>query len=204
MILHGFVNCGAVVGAGRTNVRQSMELKKGKCTSVSHLPSAKLESNTWDTSYSYSDWSRNTWSVWEHWFGHFMAFCHHCIWIPHTNKYICSQLFPVSQKVCSWGEVFRNPQDRDWEDWNCFLLLFCKCQVPFEFLPEITWEVSSQVRTWTRISCIPQDKITSEFFSNKVARFLDSVGFTPHPSVPPQHTSSNHQAIQLPRCIHCS
>lgn len=80
------------------------------------------------------------------------------------------------------GEVFRKPQDRmswtAWEDWKCFLLL---CSVNAKSLlnscPEITWEVGSQARTWTHISCIPHDKITSEFFSNTVARFLDSPGF---------------------------
>lgn len=91
-----------------------------------------------------------------------------------------------------WGaEVSRNLQDWVWENWNCYLLLsFVNASSP---LNTLTWEASSQVRTWAHI-WIPQGKITSGHCSSTVARFWSNSA-SPHI---PQYLCNTHLQIIKP------
>lgn len=51
------------------------------------------------------------------------------------------------------------------------LLCFVNAKSLLNICPEVTWEVCSQARTWIHISWIPQDRVTSENFSSRVAVF---------------------------------
>lgn len=81
-----------------------------------------------------------------------MTFCRHCIWILPIYKYICSQLFPVSQKVCSflvqseevkYSETHKMEPERT-EIASCYSSVHAKLLL--NSCPEITQEVSSQAK----------------------------------------------------------